>query len=144
MTRMLIVAMISAIVSAPLALSIQYLIVNVLSKETIDEEKLAKEKEKLHEMRMKRIQSLRQREDCPDLDGSCGGSLDNDMKNLQGELMGHYKYLKGKSDGGVSAKEFRGNWVVLPFPVCLTPLLMCQIAGALLWARRATTNHSWR
>jgi hypothetical protein len=38
MTRMFIVALISAIVSAPFALSVQYLIATVLSKETMSGE----------------------------------------------------------------------------------------------------------
>jgi hypothetical protein len=126
MTRMLIVAMISAIVSAPFALSVQYLIVNVLSKETIDEEELEKEKQKMHEARLRRTQSQRLRQIIASTDlvemGEGGGSSDNDLKKLQTELTAHYKYLKTKSEGVVSAKEFRGECLAALLSV-LSPLL---------------------
>jgi hypothetical protein len=128
MTRMLIVALISAIVSAPFALSVQSLIVNVLSKETIDEEELEKEKQKMHEARLRRTQSLRLRETIASTStdpveiGDGGGSSDNDLKKLQTELTAHFKYLKTKSEGVASAKEFRGECLGAPFSV-LSPLL---------------------
>jgi hypothetical protein len=113
MARMLIVALISAIVSAPFSLSLQSLIVNVLSKETIDEVEMEKEKQTLYKMR---IQRTRQREtrNSMDLVGSSGGSSDQVLKKLLGEIMAHYKYLRdSQSDGGVKAKEFRGTTTFL-------------------------------
>jgi Flp pilus assembly protein TadB len=108
MTRMFIVAMISAIVSAPFALSVQYLIVTVLSKEAIDEKEVKKQKEKLREARMQRGVSVRQDAFPNSADLVESGSTDGDLKKLQGELRAHYKYLKAKK-GKEEAKEFQGE-----------------------------------
>jgi hypothetical protein len=118
MARMFIVALISAIVSAPFALSVQSLIVNVLSKEAIEEEELEKEKKKLYEASIRRTQSLRLREATllADLVRSGGGPSDNDLKNLQTDLMEFYKDLKMNNEGRVSAKEFRGECLATPPP----------------------------
>jgi hypothetical protein len=140
---MLIVALMSAIVSAPFALSVQALIVNVLSKETIDEEELKKENQKMYEARIRRTQSLRHRATTASLElverAEGGGSSDNDLKNLQTELTAHYQYLKTR---GASAKEFQGDSVLCP--LSSADSFSLQIAGALLWARRVRTDRSSR
>ncbi len=59
MVRMFIVAMISAIVSAPFALSIQYLIMNVLSKESINQHDESQNKLDSHKTRMERLTTKR-------------------------------------------------------------------------------------
>jgi hypothetical protein len=105
MTRMFIVALISAIVSAPFALSVQYLIATVLSRETIDEE----EAEKAQESHLKRTMSRRQNSVSVSLDLAelCGRSSEEDFKNLKKELSEYYKYLA--EDQAEKAEEFQGE-----------------------------------
>jgi hypothetical protein len=109
MTRMFIVAIISAIVSAPLALSVQYLIVTVLSKDIYDEELAQEEKQKSHFARLQTIllQRTRVAVNCVDLVESCGKSSDEDLKNLQRELSDYYEHLLRKT--GNQAEEFQGE-----------------------------------
>jgi hypothetical protein len=129
MTRMFVVVLISMIVSAPFALGVQYLIVNVLSKRTIDEEQLEKETQKVSDLRIEKLMSVRQKHsdrlkeprvprplslgDIPTTDGtnveSLPGSSSDDLRNLQAELTAHYKYLKARSATEIQAREFKGK-----------------------------------
>lgn len=129
MTRMFVVVLISMIVSAPFALGVQYLIVNVLSKRTIDEEQLEKETQKVSDLRIENLMSVRQKHsdrmkeprvprplslgDIPTTDGtnveSLPGSSSDDLRNLQAELTAHYKYLKARSATEIQAREFKGK-----------------------------------
>jgi hypothetical protein len=117
------VAMISALVSAPLALSVQYLIMNVLSKETsLSGEEAEKEKQRHAERREERARATRRLDlgatpspsSSSDLAENCGRSLLQDMDNLLGELSAHYGFLVGKGRAD-QAQEFRG---------ALSPLLL--------------------
>jgi hypothetical protein len=105
---MFIVAMVSAIVSAPFSLSVQYLIATVLSRESIDEEETEKDKQEIQE---KRAQSRRQLSVAvaSDLVESCGSSSLEDYNNLQKELFEYYKHLLKKTEKS-AAEEFRGEW----------------------------------
>jgi hypothetical protein len=116
MVRMFIVAMISALVSAPLALSVQYLIMNVLAKETsLSGEEAEKEKQRHVERREERARTIRRLDlgatpslsSSSDLAENCGGSLLQDMNNLLGELSAHYGSLVA-NERADQAKEFRG------------------------------------
>jgi hypothetical protein len=115
MTRMFIVAMISAIVSAPFALGMQYLILTVLSRETKDEAKDEEEKQKSNVARVQRVlwQRTRTVVDSLDLVESCGRSSDEDLKNLRRELHEYYQHLlKNNPD---EAEECRGSSNILSF-----------------------------
>jgi hypothetical protein len=142
MTRVFIVALISAIVSAPFALIVQYLIVNVLSRETIYEREAEKQKQKQNEERIERSLLLRQRE-FTHLSETSEGSSDEDLKSLLNDLTAHYKYLKALTsvEQKVKANEFRGKSLSLSFSVVLFTFV-CQIAGDLLCKRRVTAKRS--
>jgi hypothetical protein len=111
-TRTLIVALISAIVSAPIALSIQYLVANVLSKETVDEDEEAKKKKAREVRRIETMMSHRRRlkidsrSPVSDLVESCGKSLQDDLKNLLQELSFYFQFLKDTSG---PYHEFQGT-----------------------------------
>jgi hypothetical protein len=113
MTRMFLVAALAAIVSAPFALSVQYLIATVLSREVIDEVLVAKEKNKSHVRRLERALSQRQRAMTvsSDLVESCGRSSDGDMKNLRKELSEHFESLVSTKGKEAEAKEFGGEFL---------------------------------
>jgi hypothetical protein len=132
MTRMFIVAAMAAIVSAPFALSVQYLIATVLSREVIDEVLVAKEKNKSHVRRLERALSQRQRAMTvsSDLVESCGRSSDGDMKNLRKELSEHYASLVSTKGKETEAKEFRGeSFESLPLSSLSHTLLSLRILG---------------
>jgi hypothetical protein len=109
MIRMFIVALISAILTAPLALSIQYLVANVLSKESVTEEQLKKERQESQMKRRERSKTQRISVDGKELVESCGRSLQEDLNNILNELSVHYTALvvdKKRND----AKEFRSKY----------------------------------
>jgi hypothetical protein len=111
MIRMFIVAMISAIVSAPLALSVQYLIMNVLSKQCVSEVELEKERQIYEQRRAERLRSTRRLDVSPssqELAEWSGSSLLDDLNNLLKEVSKHYMSLvgSGKHD---QAREFRSE-----------------------------------
>jgi hypothetical protein len=128
MTRMFIVALISAIVSAPFALSVQYLIATVLSRETVDKAELEEHKQELEARRTQLILSQRQRSavTSQNLVESCGRSSLEDYNNLQRELSEYHAQLKKKEDGATEAEEFRGEsdpyWPLFSFPFRLLGL----------------------
>ena len=99
MVRMFIVAMISAIVSAPFALSIQYLIMNVLSKESINQHDESQNKLDSHKTRMERLTTKRRINVSPvsssptELDESCGRDLQDDLNNILKELCNYYSEM---------------------------------------------------
>jgi hypothetical protein len=106
MTRMFIVAMISAVVSAPFALGIQYLTLHVLSKETrthADERKLQAVTQR----------SLSRRLGVgPD---PASGGIQEDQKNFSREWSAFYSHLL--SDNPALAVSFRSAWGPLDEPV---------------------------
>jgi hypothetical protein len=111
MTRMFIVAMISAIVSAPFALSVQYLIVKVLSKETMSPEEEKRERENSKALKLRRMLSTRKMSIDPDVSmtdlvESCGRSTQDDLNHLLKEVSAYYKYLQKQKNE--QAREFRG------------------------------------
>jgi hypothetical protein len=115
MARMFIVAVISAIVSAPLALSIQYLIGNVLSKETSPNTDDRAALEKLQkQMSSRRRQTVEPHKALStNLVELCGGSSHEDFQNLLRELSEHHaKLLKGVKG---QAEEFRSTFDPLLF-----------------------------
>jgi hypothetical protein len=110
MIRMFLVAMISATLSAPLALSLQYLIANVLSKECVSEEELEKEKTQRRTQRLmsSRLSNVRVGNFQPTrLVERCGASSPEDLKNILKELSRHYNELVAKNETS-KFKEFRG------------------------------------
>jgi Na+-transporting methylmalonyl-CoA/oxaloacetate decarboxylase gamma subunit len=106
--RMVIVAMISAIVSAPLALSIQYLIMNVLSKRCVSDEEIEQGKQKIQTSRNQKFRRTAGAS-LPKLVESCGQNLLEDLNNLLKELSAHYTALVAnkEDDQGI---EFRGKF----------------------------------
>jgi hypothetical protein len=110
MTRMFIVAIISAVVSAPLAMSVQYLIMNVLSKQSVSEEELEQERRRYESKRAERWSTRRLDVSplFPALVESCGGTLSEDLNNLLKELSTHYSFLVGQGKEE-KAKEFRSK-----------------------------------
>jgi hypothetical protein len=131
MTRMFIVAMISAVVSAPFALSFQYLIANVLSKATISGEEEEEERQRYQQLRMQRLSAARavSPADSPtptsrDLVEECGASFEEDYSNLLRELSEHYNTL---TPGSTKAKELRGK-----FPETLDDLSHLTLCSQML------------
>jgi hypothetical protein len=115
MTRMFIVAMISATLSAPLALSLQYLIANVLSKECVSGEELEREKQQSQLNRTQRLMSKRStnikvgNSKSTELVERCGESSPEDLKNILKELSQYYNALVANKRLD-KAKEFRGSF----------------------------------
>ena len=110
--------MISAIVSAPFALSIQYLVVNVLSQETMTPEEAKREKQLSKWKNLQKLLSCRKLSVDPessptDLVESCGSSVSGDLKNLLKDISGHYKRLL--KENKPKAEEFRGEWNLIFF-----------------------------
>jgi hypothetical protein len=107
---MFIVAVISAIVSAPLALSVQYLIMNVLSKQGVSDEELEKERQRYQDRRSKSFRTSLgvSPASSAGLVEKSGGSLMEDLSNLLKELSAHYKALveRGCEE---EAKELQGK-----------------------------------
>jgi hypothetical protein len=131
-TRMFAVAIISAIVSAPFALGIQFLIATVLSKELFDEDEAKKIRQKAHEKRINLLASLRLGSGAHSslLSEGCGNSSNEDLKNLRKELSEFYEYLlAGNKKGKIGAEEFRGESSASSF--CLFACLLTMI-GSLL------------
>jgi hypothetical protein len=133
MGRVFIVAMLSAVVSAPLALSIQYLICNVLSKEVVLPEEV---KAKSNLVALKRVQRL-----LPSHRGSvrnvgdpslslvelCGKTPMEDLKNLRDELSDHYNHLV--SSPNCKPEEFRGLFPLFSFHLFFFPHLSLRGLG---------------
>lgn len=109
MTRMFIVALISTILTAPLALTVQYLIVNVLSKDVrpINKEQdqspgLRRINSSWHSVGFSSFQTLQN----PNLAEPSGNCLEEDLHNLTNELSMYYQYLLKEKP--TKSKEFRG------------------------------------
>jgi hypothetical protein len=108
-TRMFIVAIISAVVSAPLALSVQYLIMNVLSKKSVSDEELEKENQRYQLTRMERLKNMRRVDAASsELVESCGKTLLEDLGNLLKELSAHHTALV-RRNREEHAQELRGK-----------------------------------
>jgi hypothetical protein len=153
MTRMFIVAMISAVVSAPLALSVQYLIMNVLSKYTsLTGEEAAKERAQKKSRRSKRISRRvgvtvapsassstpephpSASSDSVELDERCGRTLLDDLNNLSGELFAHYTSLLAQGQGNRKAKEFRSKFSdLISIPLLTRLSLSCFFSFSDAW-----------
>jgi hypothetical protein len=106
--RVITVALISAIVSAPLSLSVQYIISNILSKETQQDESRRRggEGEQQHEgtqtaaaLPTRRLRKATRHNaicEVKALEERCGGSLIEDMQNLIRDIL---RYRKGITSG---------------------------------------------
>jgi hypothetical protein len=106
MTRMFIVAVISSVVSAPLAMSIHHLIVNVLSKETLDRKtELEKQAKKTQRERSNR-RILGANSTPSDMEG-CGRTLQEDLNSLLKELSSYYQHLLREDN--TKAKKFESK-----------------------------------
>jgi hypothetical protein len=112
LSRVFIVAMISAIVSAPFALSIQYLVVNVLSQETMTPEEVKRETQLSKWKSLQKLLSTRNLSVDPEspltdlVVEKCGSSVSEDLENLLKDISGHYKRLL-KANKPI--EEFRGE-----------------------------------
>jgi hypothetical protein len=111
-TRVFIVAMISAIVSAPFALSIQYLVVNILPQETMTPEEAKRETQlskwnSLQKLLSSRNLSVDPESPPTDLVEKCGRSVSEDLENLLKDISGHYQRLLKANKP--KAEEFRGE-----------------------------------
>jgi hypothetical protein len=115
MTRMFIVALISTIVSTPLALSIQYMIANVLSKEALYLGEAERERQQSYLKRIQKLLSSRKTlmpgsqvaTTTPDLTESSGRCLQEDLNNFLKELSEYYKWMLVEKTNEV--EEFRGG-----------------------------------
>jgi hypothetical protein len=134
MTRMFIVAVISAILSAPLALSLQYLILNVLSK-NVSEEATKKEKQKSrsHSRRAERLRITRGVTPLSSSEPveSCGRTLLEILNNLLKELSTHYIDLMGQGKD-TNALELRSKSRHLSIDPFLPSHELFQMPGDLL------------
>jgi hypothetical protein len=115
MIRMFIAAMLSSVVSALPALSIQYLICNVLAKEVI-EQKTNRVQSKMRILTT--LQQLfpsnlksRKRSMKVSLEESCGKTTTEDLKNLQKDLTHHYNSLVA-TNAPLELEEFRGTVLI--------------------------------
>jgi hypothetical protein len=139
MIRMFIAAMLSAVVSAPLALSIQYLICNVLAKEVIDEKeeriksqiRILKNLQMFFPNNLKSLRSTRHQKKVS-LEESCGKTVTEDLRNLQKDLTDHYNSLVAKNNP-LELQEFRGTYGPhsLFFPISSSHLRRC--VGTVDW-----------
>jgi hypothetical protein len=119
MTRMFIVAIISAMVSAPLALSVQYLIMNVLSKDGVSEEEIKKEKQQYQARRLERMRNTTRAITSgvlPSLPSEGRAeTLLVELNKLLKELSAHYATLVARKREE-DAKEFRGEPFIFHSP----------------------------
>jgi hypothetical protein len=101
---MFIITVLSAVVSAPFALMVQYVIGCVLSKEVLTKNDLEKIKSST-----RRLQKRRTALDTggSDLVESCGGSLHEDLRNLLRDWTGYHRRLL--SENAENAEEFQGR-----------------------------------
>jgi hypothetical protein len=105
MTRMFIVAMISAIVSAPLALSVQFLITNVLSQSLRSDQSKEKPPPRLRSTRTTVMN------DASQLSESTGHSVASDFKNLLDELSKYCEQLRSSpTTSPDSLDELKSAW----------------------------------
>ena len=129
MIRMFVVAIISAIVSAPLALSIQYLIMNVLSKPSGEKGKESVSVDVTRKVERERGRGsvhVRVNPSSPfssDLVERCGRTLLEDLNNLLGELFAYYTSLLAQGSEEDEAKEFRSKFPIISD--CLTSNEIC-------------------
>jgi hypothetical protein len=148
MTRMFIVAMVSATLSAPLALSLQYLIANVLSKECVSGEDLEKEKQQSQLNRTQRLMSSRLMNikagdsKSTELVERCGESSPEVLKNLLKELSQYYNELVANKRVD-KAKEFRGSFDFYSFlisPLRFVAKLCTDAWGSLVKDKSENTS----
>jgi hypothetical protein len=104
--------MISAIVSAPFALSIQYLVVNILPQETMTPVEAKRETQlskwnSLQKLLSSRNLSVDPESPPTDLVEKCGRSVSEDLENLLKDISGHYQRLLKANKP--KAEEFRGE-----------------------------------
>jgi hypothetical protein len=131
MTRMFIVAMISAVVSAPFALSIQYLIGNFLSKETVESSNSATPttsavvsvKQRRTKVGSNQSLSLVER---------CGRSLQEDLNNLLRELSKYYQDHLSQWDEK-EREEFKGIGPPSLLSSIFSPLLISFSLSFFFW-----------
>jgi hypothetical protein len=109
MSRMFMVAVISAVLSAPLTLSIQFIISNILSRDTITNEDLSHWRSVMSRKNFS-VSSPRKKLtiESTDLEEVTGKNLKEDMKHFLNESNQHYRSLQGKE-----REEFAGK--PLPF-----------------------------
>jgi hypothetical protein len=119
MSRVFIVAIFSAVVSAPLALGVQYLICNVLSKEVVASGKVKKKSNLVVMKNIRRLfpttlTSAKKGDPSMGLVELCGKTPIDDLKNLRNELTVHYNHLLCTVN--CKPEEFRGQ--SLSFSCC--------------------------
>ena len=114
MTRMFVVAIISAVVSAPVTLSIQFLITHVLSRDVRTDEDRSRRRSLMTRVSTRKTRLV---SDSNVLDEVTGRNLQDDLKNLLQELRQHYQSLQGKEK-----QEFAGK-ISLFLPSFLPSLL---------------------
>ena len=107
---MFFVALLSAIVSAPLSLIVQYIVTNILSLETLPLNSDGDSKSMLTNNSAERLRQRRTvgKIESTSLHESCGDSLFDDLKNLRGEVAHYQCGLRGEK-----LSQFTDAWGLL-------------------------------
>jgi len=116
MIRQVIVAIVSAVIGTPFSLLLHFIIDHILSRDKVESKCELFSKNKISsEMTLKRHLSLSRfrsglssRFVC-DLEESCGGNVQEDLRNMLNELSEHHKYLRDGKDNEISFEEFNGQ-----------------------------------
>jgi hypothetical protein len=128
MSRMFMVAIISAVVSAPLTLSVQFIISNILSRDTITTEDRSNWRGVMSRKNLTTATSRKKlTTESADLEEVTGKSLKEDMKNFLHESNQHYQGLQGKD-----REEFAGKCSLPPLFPCFSSTHDHSRLGALL------------
>jgi hypothetical protein len=101
--RVVTVALVSAVASAPLSLSLQYIISNFLTKETSD-----KEDEDASVVSVRKISRKQTAANQEYLQERCGGTVTEDLQNLTRELLAHRRTISGKDKQIFDGDMFHG------------------------------------
>jgi hypothetical protein len=117
LTRTVIVALISAIVSAPFALSMQYVVLNVLSKTTRDAKKQNQTEISILERLKSHRQVLNVQSESTIAEQS-GRSVEEDLHNLLRELSEYYANLINRESRS-KCEDFRCESLFCSSPLCL-------------------------
>jgi hypothetical protein len=108
MERVFVVAILSAIISAPLSLAVQYLITNILSLETSEWSAAVSVSDEMTVGHRKRVLS---EHNSSSLRECCGNNFFDDLKNLVEEVSNYGSHLQGEK-----LKQYTDSWGLLLEP----------------------------
>jgi hypothetical protein len=109
MERVFVVAILSAVISAPLSLAVQYLIANVLSLETSGSHEAV-----TGEIAVGRRKRVLSEQNSSSLRECCGDNLFDDLKNLVAEASSYGSRLEGEKLEEYTGRSFSSHLTSLP------------------------------